>query len=70
MTPLRGAFSTPTPSTRWSTTAMAEVSGRIIDIEIDDDTASPFDISVVQANGRTVDLELDADMKVLSINPS
>ena len=52
------------------TAAMAEVSGRITDIEIDDDTASPFDISVVQANGRTVDLELDADMKVLSINPS
>jgi uncharacterized membrane protein YkoI len=52
------------------TAAMAEVSGRITDIEIDDDTASPFDISVVQANGRTVDLDLDADMKVLSISPS
>lgn len=50
--------------------AMAEVAGKIIDIEIDDDTASPFDISVVQADGRTVDLELDADMKVLSANPS
>lgn len=49
---------------------MAEVSGRITDIEIDDDTTSPFDISVVQANGRAVDLQLDADMKVLSINPS
>ena len=52
------------------TAAMAQVEGRITDIEIDDDTTSPFDISVVQANGRTVDLELDADMKVLSINPS
>jgi uncharacterized membrane protein YkoI len=52
------------------TAAMAEVSGRITDIEIDDDAASPFDISVVQANGRTVDLDLDLDMKVLSINPS
>jgi uncharacterized membrane protein YkoI len=51
-------------------TAMAQVEGRITDIEIDDDTASPFDISVVQANGRTVDLDLDADMKVLSIDPS
>jgi len=52
------------------TAALAEVSGRVTEIEIDDDTASPFDISVVQANGRTVDLDLDADMKVLSINPS
>jgi uncharacterized membrane protein YkoI len=50
--------------------AMGEVSGNITDIEIDDDTASPFDISVVQANGRTIDIELDADMTVLSINPT
>lgn len=50
--------------------AMAEVSGRITDIEIDDDAASPFDISVVQANGRTLDLELDAEMTVLSITAS
>ena len=50
--------------------AMDEVSGKITDIEIDDDTASPFDIAVVQANGRTIDLELDADMTVVSINPT
>jgi uncharacterized membrane protein YkoI len=50
--------------------AMAEVEGRIIDIEIDDDTASPFDVSVVQSNGRTIAVELDADLTVVSINPA
>jgi len=50
--------------------AMDEVSGNITDIEIDDDTASPFDISVVQSNGRIIDVELDADVTVLSINPT
>jgi uncharacterized membrane protein YkoI len=46
--------------------ALAEVDGKIIDIEIDDDTASPFDVSVLRADGTTVELVLDADMKVLS----
>ena len=50
--------------------AMDEVSGNITDIEIDDDTASPFDISVVQSNGRTIDVELDAEMMVVAINPT
>ena len=49
---------------------MDEVSGNITDIETDDDTASPFDISVVQSNGRTIDVELDADMTVVAINPA
>jgi hypothetical protein len=48
--------------------AMADVDGRITDLEIDDDPASPFAISVVQANGRSLDLDLDPEMKVLSIN--
>jgi uncharacterized membrane protein YkoI len=48
--------------------AMDEVEGKITDLEIDDDPASPYDISVVQANGRILELHLDADMKVLSIN--
>jgi len=48
--------------------AMDEVEGKITDLEIDDDPASPYDISVVQANGRILELYLDADMKVLSIN--
>jgi hypothetical protein len=48
--------------------AMDEVEGKITDLEIDDDPASPFDISVVQANGRNLDLDLDADMTVLAIN--
>lgn len=46
--------------------ALAEADGKIIDIEIDDDTTSPFDVSVLQADGTTVELALDADMKVLS----
>ena len=50
--------------------AMAEVDGRIVDIEIDADAASPFDVSVVQSNGRMLDLKLDADRKVISINPA
>ncbi len=45
--------------------ALAEVDGKVVDLEIDDDPALPFDISVLQADGRTVDVELDADMKVL-----
>ncbi len=50
--------------------ALAEADGRITDIELDDDTASPYDISVVTADGRSVELDLDADMKVLSTNGS
>lgn len=46
--------------------ALAEVDGKIIDIEIDDDVASPFDVSVLQADGVTVDIDLDADFAVLS----
>ena len=46
--------------------AMAEADGRITDIEIDDDTASPYDVSILTADGRTVEVDLDADMKVLS----
>ena len=50
--------------------AMAEVDGRIVDIEIDADAASPFDVSVVQSNGRMLDLQLDAALKVISITPA
>lgn len=46
--------------------ALAEVDGKIIDVEIDDDTPSPFDVSVLRADGTTVELVLDADMKVVS----
>lgn len=46
--------------------ALAEMDGKIIDIEIDDDVASPFDVSVLQADGVTVDIDLDADFAVLS----
>ena len=50
--------------------AMADTDGKVTDIEIDDDTASPYDLSVVTAEGRTVELDLDSDMKVLSTNGS
>jgi uncharacterized membrane protein YkoI len=50
--------------------AMAEVDGKITDIELDDDTASPYDISVVTADGHTVELDLDKDMNVLSTSGS
>lgn len=46
--------------------ALAEMDAKIIDIEIDDDVASPFDVSVLQADGVTVDIDLDADFAVLS----
>lgn len=48
--------------------ALDEVDGRIMELEIDDDAASPFDVSVVQANGRELSLGLDADLTVLSID--
>jgi uncharacterized membrane protein YkoI len=50
--------------------ALAEADGKVTDIEIDDDTASPYDISVVTADGTTVELDLDADLKVLSTTGS
>ena len=46
--------------------ALAEVDGRIIDLEIDDDPASPFDVTVLTGEGRTVEGSLDAAMRVLS----
>lgn len=46
--------------------ALAEVDGKIVDLEIDDDPASPFDVSVLQADGVTVDIDLDADFAVLA----
>jgi hypothetical protein len=46
--------------------AFAEVDGRIVDLEVDDDTTSPYDISVLTGDGRMVDLALDGDLKVLA----
>ncbi|KAA9153414.1 hypothetical protein F6B41_08915 [Microbacterium lushaniae] len=46
--------------------ALTEVDGRIIDIEIDDDTTSPFSVTVVAQDGRAVDIALDAEMGVLT----
>jgi hypothetical protein len=46
--------------------ALGKVDGRIVDVEVDDDTTSPYDISVLTGEGRTVDLSLDAQMNVLT----
>ena len=46
--------------------ALGEVDGKVVDVEVDDDTTGPYDISVVTGDGRTVDLALDADMKVIA----
>lgn len=48
--------------------AMSETAGKVTDIEIDGDTASPYDISVVTVQGESVELDLVADMNVLSTN--
>ena len=46
--------------------ALAEVDGKVVDLEIDDDSASPFDVSVLRSDRRTVDLALDSDLKVVT----
>lgn len=48
------------------TAALGEVDGRIVDVEIDDDTTSPYDVSVLTGEGRTVDIALDADFAVVT----
>ncbi|TFV82635.1 hypothetical protein E4V99_12715 [Microbacterium sp. dk485] len=46
--------------------ALAEVDGRVIDLEIDDDTTSPYSVTVVAQDGRAVDIALDAEMIVVT----
>ncbi|MCK6065692.1 hypothetical protein KZX43_04280 [Microbacterium sp. EYE_512] len=46
--------------------ALAEVDGRVIDLEIDDDTTSPYSVTVVAQDGRAVDIALDAEMTVVT----
>ena len=51
--------------------ALDEVDGgKVTDIEIDSESASPYDVSVMLPDGRTIQLELDADLKVLSSSAS
>ena len=46
--------------------ALGEVDGVIVELESDDDTTSPYDVSVLTGDGRTVDIALDADLKVIA----
>jgi hypothetical protein len=46
--------------------ALAETDGRIVEIEADDDGASPWDVTVLTADGTFVDIELDADFAVVA----
>ena len=40
--------------------ALAEVDGRVTDIEVDDDAARPYDVTVLASDGRWVEIDLDA----------
>ena len=42
------------------TAALAHTDGTVIDIEIDSDTASPYDVTVLTADRKTVDIALDS----------
>lgn len=46
--------------------ALAHTDGRIVELDVDDDTVSPYDASVVGADSRTVELSFDADLAVLA----
>ncbi len=46
--------------------ALGHTDGTVIGIEIDDDTASPYDVTVLTADGKTVDIALDADFAVVT----
>ncbi|KAA9089185.1 hypothetical protein [Microbacterium radiodurans] len=43
----------------------AAAGGRVVDVDADDDSRSPFDVTILVADGRTVDVELDAAGAVL-----
>lgn len=45
--------------------ALAEADGRIIDVDADDDSRSPFDVSVLTTDRGVVDVTLDVDGTVL-----
>lgn len=52
------------------TAALAHTDGTVVDIEIDSDTASPYDVSVLTADRKTVDLALDPEFAVLTADAS
>jgi uncharacterized membrane protein YkoI len=46
--------------------ALADTDGTVIDIEIDDDTTSPYDVTVLTAERTTVDIALDSAFSVVA----
>jgi len=48
------------------TAALADTDGTVIEIEVDGDTASPYDVTVLTADRATVDIALDSEFEVLT----
>jgi hypothetical protein len=48
------------------TAVLGDTDGTVIDIEIDSDTVSPYDVTVLTADRKTVDIALDSDFTVLT----
>ncbi len=46
--------------------ALAHTDGTVVDIEIDGETASPYDVTVLTSDRKTVDIALDSDFKVVT----
>jgi uncharacterized membrane protein YkoI len=45
--------------------ALAEADGRIVEIEADDDSTSPWDVTVLTEAGEFVEIDLDAEFAVV-----
>ncbi|MGW9586269.1 PepSY domain-containing protein [Microbacterium sp. NPDC055455] len=46
--------------------ALAEADGRIVEIEADDDSTSPWDVTVLTAGGEFIEIDLDAEFAVVA----
>ncbi|MFK4807777.1 hypothetical protein ACI3KX_18105, partial [Microbacterium sp. ZW CA_36] len=46
--------------------ALAEADGRVVEIEADDDSTSPWDVTVLTAAGEFVEIDLDAEFAVIA----
>ncbi|WP_255305041.1 hypothetical protein [Microbacterium sp. 3J1] len=45
--------------------ALAEADGMITDLDVDDDTSSPYDASVLTSDNRSIDIDFSADFAVI-----
>lgn len=45
--------------------ALAEADGMITDLDVDDDTSSPYDASVLTSDNRSIDIDFSADFAVV-----